>query len=133
MTVLRTHLTLEEDVKDFLTNRAHEKEVYTVLRAVCDGDPTSLKEVGERGSMNSEKGQAALNKIIAERRETPLGAFQVESLLRFTVEQEIEDAIEDARGDDIVYGQLKVHRILGSSKSPAFKKEPYKISKWNEK
>ena len=96
------HIDLEQDVKSLLEKREND----LAFRAICEGEEEAMSALQNKGSL-------ALGKI---EEEASLGATQVQSLLRFCIEREIERAFEEAEGDNIVYDGLGEHRILGKAK-----------------
>jgi hypothetical protein len=98
------HLDLEEDIRELLESRAQS----TVFRAICGGDPKALEEL--------HRSESGVPLRVDSYAKVDAGPRQVESLLRFMVEGELERALEDAEADNVVYEQLGEHRILGRAK-----------------
>ncbi len=110
-----THFNMDQIIKDIQVSRGK----LAMLQAVCEGDARALKIVQEEGSVKIR---------VDVEKEIPIGTRQVESLLRFSLERNVERAIEDALADHIVYDQLGEHRILGRAKKPKRKKAPSRIA-----
>ena len=97
------HIDMVESTTELADRLARD----TMFRAICEGDPTAMARLQKEGSTTIP---------IDLRREAPLGQRQVESLLCFMVSPELEKALEDAEGDNVVYDGLGEHRILGKKK-----------------
>lgn len=97
------HIDMTEQMNDLAERLARD----TMYQAICNGDPKALARLQREGSKTI---------TIDPRRETPFGQRQVESLLSFMVSEEIERALEDAEGDNVVYDALGEHRVLGRAK-----------------
>ena len=97
------HIDMQESTSDLAERLARD----TMFRAICEGDPSAMRRLEKQGSAQIP---------IDLRRETPLGQRQVESLLCFMVSHEIDQDMDEAEGDNIVYDGLGEHRILGRKK-----------------
>jgi hypothetical protein len=97
------HIDMTESTTELADRLARD----TMYRAICDGDPAAMARLQKEGSATVS---------IDLRREAPLGQRQVESLLCFMVSPDVDRAMEDAEGDNVVYDGLGEHRILGKKK-----------------
>ncbi len=94
------------DMMEVLDHISENKANALLNRAILDGDSRAMSQlIQERSTTISFDPRAALS-----------GPSQVESLLRFVVDNPLGKEIEDAEADNIVYDALGDHRILGKKK-----------------
>ncbi len=97
-----THIDMEEEIKELVAKR----EGDVVYKAVIDGDAAAQARLRQERSTTL---------IINPNRDVPFETRQVESFLRFMSEG-LENEMESAEMDNIVYDGLGNHRILGKKK-----------------
>ncbi len=97
------HLDMETLVKQVEEGRQSD----LAYRAICLGDPAALKRLED---------QARDHLSIDALKDPDFGPRQVESFLRI-MDRELDEELELAEMDNIVYDSLGEHRILGQRKS----------------